>query len=68
MPPKHGNMTMGKPKNTKATLKRIFSYMYGFKVHLIVIVLAIIFSSGAGVAGNYLLSPIIDNYITPYRS
>ena len=66
MPPKHGNMTMGKPKNTKATLKRIFSYMYGFKVHLIVIVLAIIFSSGAGVAGNYLLSPIIDNYITPY--
>ncbi len=66
MPPKHGNMTIGKPKNTKATLKRIFSYMYGFKVHLIVIVLAIIFSSGAGVAGNYLLSPIIDNYITPY--
>ena len=50
-----------KPKNAAVTLKRIFSYMYGFKAHLIFIFISIIFSSGAGIVGNYMLKPIIDN-------
>lgn len=66
MPPKNRNFGGAKPQNPFATLKRIFSYMYGFKLHMVIIVIAIIFSSIAGVAGNYLLTPIIDNYITPY--
>jgi len=65
MPPKNKHYS-GKPENVFATLKRIFSYMYGFKLHLIIMVIAIVFSSLAGVVGNYLVGPIIDNYITPF--
>ncbi len=65
MPPKH-NAPGAKPQNAFATFKRIFSYMYGFKLNLILVVLGIILSAAAGVAGNYLLKPIIDNYIEPF--
>ena len=60
MPPKPPKAP-AKPKNTAATLKRIFSYMHGFKPQLVFIVIGIIFSSGAGIVGNYMLKPIIDN-------
>lgn len=50
-----------KPEQTFGTLKRIFSYMYGFKVQLILVVIGIVLSAGAGIAGNYLLKPLIDN-------
>lgn len=49
-----------KPENTFGTLKRIFSYMYGFKLHIAFVALFIVFSAGAGIVGNYLLKPIID--------
>ncbi|MBP3309351.1 MAG: ABC transporter ATP-binding protein [Ruminococcus sp.] len=61
MPPKGNQRPMAKPQNAFATLKRIFSYMYGFKAQLVFIVIGIILGSGAGIAGNYLLKPLIDN-------
>ncbi len=60
MPPRPQNAP-AKPKNTFATLKRIFSYMHGFGPRLVIVVIGILFSSGAGIMGNYLLKPIIDN-------
>lgn len=60
MPPRQ-QKAPAKPKNTFGTLKRIFSYMYGFKPQLIFVVIGILFSSGAGIVGNYMLKPIIDN-------
>ncbi|MCD7811516.1 MAG: ABC transporter ATP-binding protein/permease [Ruminococcus sp.] len=60
MPPVKNGPT-AKPENTLATLKRIFSYMYGFKLHIALVALFIIFSAGAGIVGNYLLKPIIDS-------
>ena len=54
MPPRNPK-PMAKPENTKVTLKRIFSYMHGFRVQFIFVVIGIIFSSFAGIAGNYLL-------------
>lgn len=60
MPPKR--MVPGaKPQNVFGTLKRIFSYMYGFKIQLVFVVIGIIFSAIAGIAGNYMLKPLIDN-------
>ena len=60
MPPR--NVHPGaKPEQVFGTLKRIFSYMYGFKVQLILVVIGIVLSAGAGIAGNYLLKPLIDN-------
>ncbi|MGB4094089.1 MAG: ABC transporter ATP-binding protein [Ruminococcus flavefaciens] len=60
MPPRT-QKAPAKPKNTFATLKRIFSYMHGFGPRLVIVVIGILFSSGAGIMGNYLLKPIIDN-------
>lgn len=60
MPPRPQNAP-AKPENTFATLKRIFSYMHGFGPRLVIVVIGILFSSGAGIMGNYLLKPIIDN-------
>ena len=60
MPPRN-QRPMAKPENTFGTLKRIFSYMHGFRIQFIFVVIAILISSGAGIAGNYLLKPIIDN-------
>lgn len=60
MPPRP-QKAPAKPKNTFATLKRIFSYMHGFGPRLVIVVIGILLSSGAGIMGNYLLKPIIDN-------
>ena len=65
MPPRK-NAGFAKPQNTGGTLKRIFSYMYGFKPQLILIVFCIVISVFANVAGNYMLRPLIDKYIEPF--
>ena len=61
MPPKKNMQPMQKPEKVFGTFKRIFSYMYGFKLQLIVVVIGIVISSSAGIAGNYMLKPLIDN-------
>lgn len=67
MPPRnmHGP---AKPKNAFATLKRIFSYMHGFKAFMVLSVIGIILSSGAGIIGTNLLKPIIDNLDEAFES
>lgn len=67
MPPRnmHGSV---KPKNAFATLKRIFSYMHGFKAFMVLSVIGIILSSGAGIIGTNLLKPIIDNLDEAFES
>ena len=61
MPPTKNPKPMAKPENTFGTLKRIFSYMHGFRIQFIFVIIGIAFSSFAGIAGNYLLKPLIDN-------
>lgn len=60
MPPRQ-QRTPAKPRDVSGTLKRIFSYMYGFRIQLVFVIVGILLSSFAGIAGNYLLKPIIDN-------
>lgn len=60
MPPKK-NMPMEKPSDVKGIIRRIFSYMYGFKVYFVLVVIGIILSSVAGIAGSALLTPLINN-------
>lgn len=59
---------LAKPKNAFATLKRIFSYMHGFKAFMVLSVIGIILSSGAGIIGTNLLKPIIDNIDEAFES
>jgi len=61
MPPRKNDKPMQKPSNAAKTMKRIFSYMYGFKLYFLFVVIGVAVSSAAGVAGNALLSPIVDN-------
>ncbi|MBE7022102.1 MAG: ABC transporter ATP-binding protein [Ruminococcaceae bacterium] len=55
-----------KPKDAKKTLRRILSYMGKFKWQLSVVIVCIILSASANVAGNYLLKPVINDYIVPF--
>ncbi len=61
MPPKSNMAPVQKPKDVKAIIKRIFSYMYGFKIHFFLVVAGVIFSALAGIAGSALLTPLVNN-------
>ncbi|MCM1132345.1 MAG: ABC transporter ATP-binding protein/permease [Ruminococcus flavefaciens] len=61
MPPKKNMKPGEKPSDVKGIVKRIFSYMYGFKVHFVLVVVGVILSAVAGIAGNALLTPLVNN-------
>ena len=52
-------MMGGKPKNTKATIKRLFSYIAKDKWKLLIVLLCIMAGTAGNLAGSYLLRPII---------
>ena len=54
-----------KPKNTKATLKRLASYLQGDWAKLGFAFFCVLLSAASNLAGSYLLRPIINNYIAP---
>jgi len=54
-----------KPKNAKKTIRRLIEYMGKFKSLWLLVFLFVILSSGASVAGSYLIKPAINNYILP---
>ena len=55
-----------KPKHTRQTLKRLFSYMASYKALWIVVVLCVILDAGANITGTYLLKPALNIYVVPY--
>lgn len=55
----------GAPKNSKKIIERLLNYHSVYRFKLILVVITIIVSSLAGVAGIYFLKPIINNYIVP---
>lgn len=54
------------PGNMRATLGRLLQYLRPYRLRLLVVLLAILCSSGAAVAGSYYLKPLFNNYIMPY--
>jgi len=54
-----------KPKNVFGTLKRIFSYLSGNRVLLMLFFLGVVVTALAQVYGGALLQPVIDEGITP---
>ncbi len=61
-------MALGKPKNTKRVVARILSYLRPYTLRLVFIAVCICLSAGAGVAGTYLLKPILNEYIVPFAN
>ena len=55
-----GKMRFEKPNNAGKTLFRLLSYVVKNKALLFLVAILVIISSGAGVAGTYLLTPIIN--------
>ena len=51
----------GKPQDTKATIGRIFSYVAKYWKRLILVFMCMALSTGASLAGSYLLRPIINH-------
>ncbi len=51
----------GKPKKTRAAIKRLLGYLGRDKGFVIAALVCVIVFSGATLAGSYLLSPIVDD-------
>ncbi len=64
MPPVK-NRGNAKPKNTKKTLGRIFSYMKKFKSLWLFVFLLVLISSVANIAGSYIIKPALNDFILP---
>ncbi len=56
----NGKMKAMKPKNTMKTIKRLLSYVAKSKGLIPLVIIMVLISSGANVAGTAFLSPIID--------
>ena len=69
-PGRRGPMAGGpKPKNQGKTLKRLISVIFkDYKLHFLVVLVLIIISALAGVAGSMFIQSLIDDYITPLLS
>ncbi len=50
---------------TKETIKRMLSYMGGYKIQIALVFVCIAISAGVGVAAALFLRTLIDGYITP---
>ncbi len=56
----------GRPTNVKATLKRLLKYLAPYKFLLLLVMVAILFSAAASIAGGYFLKPLFNNYVVPF--
>ncbi len=66
MPPGPKSIPIKKPKNARATIGRIMSYLSVHKFKIVLVAIFVVLSSLASVAGTYFLKPIIDDYIVPF--
>jgi ATP-binding cassette subfamily B protein len=66
--PRHGPGSMPgfeKPKDTKKIILRLLEYMKSKRIQLILVVIMMVISASGSVIGNYMLKPLINNYILP---
>ncbi len=58
-------MAKGAPKNSRATIKRLLSYLNEDKAKMGLAFFCVIVNTVASLAGSYMLRPIINRYIAP---
>ena len=52
---------MGKPKDTKKTIARVFSYIRQYKARLAAVLVCMLLNTGATLVGGYMLRPILNH-------
>ena len=52
-----------KPKNVKQTVKRLLGYVMQKKIQLVIVLVFLLISSLAGVAGTYMLKPVVNSLV-----
>ena len=53
-------MAMGKPKNMKQTVLRVFSYLAPYKFRLVLVLICMLLSTAGSLAASYMLRPILN--------
>ena len=54
-----------KPKDTGRIIRRLLEYMANRKIQLLIVSVLMLISAAGSLMGNYLLKPLINNYILP---
>ena len=58
--------SFAKPKNAKGTFRRILTYFKPYRAQLVLVLIGLLASVAANIAGTYMLRPIINEYIIPW--
>ena len=58
--------SFAKPKNAKGTFRRILKYFKPYRGQLVLVLIGLLASVAANIAGTYMLVPIINVYIIPW--
>lgn len=58
--------SFAKPKNAKGTFRRILTYFRPYRLQLVLVLIGLLVSVAANIAGTYMLAPIINVYIVPW--
>lgn len=58
--------SFAKPKNAKGTFRRILTYFRPYRLQLVLVLIGLLASVAANIAGTYMLVPIINEYIVPW--
>lgn len=58
--------SFAKPKNAKGTFRRILKYFKPYRAQLVLVLIGLLASVAANIAGTYMLRPIINKYIIPW--
>lgn len=58
--------SFAKPKNAKGTFRRILKYFKPYRGQLVLVLMGLLASVAANIAGTYMLRPIINEYIIPW--
>ena len=55
-----GHLAQGKPKNTGATIKRLWNYISVYKLRLVLVLFCMLISTLTSLIGGYMIAPIIN--------
>lgn len=58
--------SFAKPKNAKGTFRRILTYFRPYRLQLVLVLIGLLASVAANIAGTYMLVPIINEYIVTW--